>query len=147
MSLYRTVSARPLLLAALAVAWALPSGGPASAAAAKEMIAGYAAEAKAGDKTFTAFSADRGRILFFSRPAAGKPETPSCTSCHTSSPAGAGQTRAGKEIAPMALSRSPGRYGDAKKVEKWFRRNCKGVLGRVCTALEKGDFLTFMISQ
>jgi len=47
----------------------------------------------------------------------------------------------------MAVSKTPDRYIDMKKVEKWFRRNCKSVLGRVCTSLEKGDFLTFMSSQ
>ncbi|MBC8339025.1 MAG: DUF1924 domain-containing protein [Rhodospirillales bacterium] len=120
---------------------------PASASQLQKNIAGYASEAKARDKTFEAFSADRGRILFSSRPATGKPDTPSCTSCHTSSPTGVGQTRAGKEIAPLALSKTPDRYTNIKKVEKWFRRNCNSVLGRVCTALEKGDFLTFMIAQ
>ncbi|NQU55732.1 MAG: DUF1924 domain-containing protein [Rhodospirillales bacterium] len=147
MSLLLTVSARPLIIVALAAGWALPGGAPASAASPQENIAGYAAEAKAQDKTFEAFSADRGRIIFSSRPATGKPDTPSCASCHTSSPTGVGQTRAGKEIAPMALSKSPNRYTDVKKVEKWFRRNCKSVIGRVCTAFEKGDFLTFMASQ
>ncbi|NQV83130.1 MAG: DUF1924 domain-containing protein [Rhodospirillales bacterium] len=147
MSFLRTVSARPLFIIALAAAFTLPGGVLASAAPPQEIIAGYASEAKARDKTFAAFSADRGHALFSSRPATGKPDTPSCTSCHTSSPTGVGQTRAGKEIAPLALSRSPDRYTDVEKVEKWFRRNCTSVLGRVCTALEKGDFLTFMISQ
>jgi hypothetical protein len=47
----------------------------------------------------------------------------------------------------MAVSTTPDRYTDAAKVAKWFRRNCKSVLGRECTAQEKGDFLAFMISQ
>jgi len=147
MSLFRTVPARPLIIVGLAAGWALSSGVTASAASPQEIIVGYASEAKAQDKTFEAFSADRGRILFSSHPATGKLDTPSCTSCHSNSPAGVGQTRAGKEIAPMALSKSPNRYTDIKKVEKWFRRNCTSVIGRVCTALEKGDFLTFMASQ
>ena len=93
------------------------------------------------------FSAERGKTLFKARPASGKPETPSCTSCHGDAPIKAGKTRAGKDIAPMALSRTPDRYSDLKKVEKWFRRNCNSVIGRECTPQEKGDFLTFMISQ
>lgn len=146
MSLFRTLSAYLWVLTALAAGWGLADSGPA-AASQQDHIAGYASEAKTLDKNFNAFSAERGNILFSSRPATGKPDTPSCTSCHTSSPTGFGQTRAGKEIAPMALSKTPDRYTDIKKIEKWFRRNCKSVLGRVCTALEKGDFLTFMISQ
>lgn len=42
---------------------------------------------------------------------------------------------------------SPARYTDPAKVEKWFRRNCTEVLGRECTPLEKGDWLTYVISQ
>lgn len=147
MSSFPTVSVRPLIILALAAGWVLPGSSPASATQLQKNISNYASEAKAQDKKFKAFSADRGRILFSSRPATGKPDTPSCTSCHTNSPASVGQTRAGKEIAPMAVSKTPDRYIDMKKVEKWFRRNCKSVLGRVCTSLEKGDFLTFMSSQ
>ena len=77
----------------------------------------------------------------------GKPDTPSCTTCHTQNPKHPGRTRAGKEIAAMALSVTPDRYGDAEKVEKWFARNCQSVLGRPCTAQEKGDFISFMIAQ
>ncbi len=79
--------------------------------------------------------------------AQGKSETPACTTCHTASPSKMGETRAGKPIEPMAVSVTPDRYTDPKKMAKWFRRNCKSVLGRECTAQEKGDFLTFMISQ
>ncbi len=95
----------------------------------------------------TPFSPLRGKTLFESRPGGGKVKTPSCTSCHGSTPATVGKTRAGKTIKPMAVSRTPARFADPKKVAKWFRRNCKSVLGRECTALEKGDFLTYMISQ
>ena len=47
----------------------------------------------------------------------------------------------------MAASASPKRYTDRAKTEKWFRRNCHNVLGRDCTATEKGDFITFMLTQ
>jgi len=93
------------------------------------------------------FSPERGRAFFLARHQGGKPETPSCTTCHTDDPHKPGRTRAGKRIDPMALSVNPQRYTDLKKVEKWFRRNCRSVLGRECTAREKGDFLAFMYSQ
>ncbi|MBT4889913.1 MAG: DUF1924 domain-containing protein [Rhodospirillales bacterium] len=92
-------------------------------------------------------SAERGKALFESSPAAGKPDTPSCTTCHGASPMTSGMTRAGKPIEPMAVSVTAERFTDLKKVQKWFRRNCKSVLGRECTAQEKGDFLTFMSSR
>ena len=109
----------------------------------KEILTQYAAETGG----IAALSAERGRHFFLARPASGKSETPSCTSCHTNSPFKDGQTRAGKTIAPMALSKTPDRYSDPKKIEKWFRRNCKSVLGRVCSTREKGDFILFMTSQ
>jgi len=92
-------------------------------------------------------SAQRGKALFESKVGGGKPETKSCTACHGASPLKTGQTRAGKLIEPMAVSKTPQRYTELKKVSKWFRRNCKTVLGRECTPQEKGDFLTFMSSK
>ena len=48
---------------------------------------------------------------------------------------------------PLAVSLSPTRFTDPETVAKWFARNCRGVLGRACTAQEKGDVLTYFISQ
>jgi len=107
----------------------------------------YAAIAKSSDAAFDGFSAERGKTLFTSKFPGGKAETPSCTTCHTDDPKKMGQTRAGKEIDPMAVSVSPQRYTDQEKAEKWFGRNCRNVLGRECTPTEKGDFITFMVSQ
>jgi hypothetical protein len=47
----------------------------------------------------------------------------------------------------MAVSKTPARYTDRDTVEKWFARNCQDVLGRPCTAREKGDFITYMMGQ
>jgi hypothetical protein len=107
----------------------------------------YASAAKASDPGFSGFSAERGERLFRTNFSTGKPDTPSCTTCHTTDPRKTGQTRAGKDIEPMAASASPKRYADQAKTEKWFGRNCNNVLGRDCTATEKGDFITFMLTQ
>ena len=111
------------------------------------ILADLAAQAVAADPAFTAFSADRGKAFFLATPSSGKPDTPSCTTCHTKDPKAKGQTRAGKEILPMAVSKTPDRFTDAEKVAKWFLRNCSSVLGRECTAAEKGDFITNMAAQ
>ncbi len=108
------------------------------------ILEGYHAQAQMDDPAFREFSAERGQEFFSQNHTGGKPQTPSCTTCHTSDPSGAGQTRAGKTIAPLAISKAPDRYSDFEKVEKWFRRNCTSVLGRTCTAREKGDFIIFM---
>jgi len=122
-------------------------GMPAFAGEREDLIARYTAEARAADPAFTAFSAARGEALHRDRHAGGKPDTPACTSCHGEDARAAGRTRAGKAIEPMAVSASPTRYTDAAKVEKWFKRNCTEVLGRECTAREKGDWLAWMMKQ
>jgi hypothetical protein len=113
----------------------------------KSLLDFYASGAKASDPGFSGFSAERGEHLFRTNFSTGKPDTPSCTTCHTTDPRKAGQTRAGKDLEPMAASANPNRYSDRAKTEKWFGRNCNNVLGRECTATEKGDFITFMLSQ
>jgi Domain of unknown function (DUF1924) len=113
----------------------------------KSLLDFYASEAKASDPGFSGFSAERGEHLFRTNFSTGKPDTPSCTTCHTTNARNVGQTRAGKDIEPMAASANPKRYSDQAKTEKWFGRNCNNVLGRECTATEKGDFITFMLSQ
>ncbi|WP_068807540.1 DUF1924 domain-containing protein [Thauera phenolivorans] len=107
----------------------------------------YAAQARAADPAFAGFSAARGETLHRTRYGLGKPDTPACTSCHGDDPRAAGKTRTGKAIEPMAVSVVGTRYGDPAKVEKWFKRNCNEVLGRECSAREKGDWLVWMTSQ
>lgn len=69
----------------------------------------------------------------------------SCASCHGVSPVLAGKhAGTGKIIAPLAPMVNPERFSDSAKVEKWFRRNCKDVLNRECTPLEKADVLAYL---
>ena len=75
-------------------------------------------------------------------------DTRSCSSCHGTDLTRAGKhIKTGKPIEPMALSVNPARLNDPKKVEKWFRRNCRWTLGRECSPQEKGDFIRFITSQ
>lgn len=106
-----------------------------------QLIAGY--EAASGAKA----DAARGHELFLATRTGGKPDTPSCTTCHGADVTKAGQTRTGKEIAPLALSVTPDRFTDTAKVEKWFGRNCNSVLGRDCTPGEKADVLAWLATQ
>ena len=111
----------------------------------KTIYDSFAAAAKTADAAFTDFSASRGQAFFLGQHAGGKPDTASCTACHTTDPKKSGRTRAGKEILPMAASANPKRFTDAADVEKWFRRNCNDVLGRDCTVVEKGDVLAYLL--
>ncbi len=137
-----------LIIGGLAAAVISFAAGAAEAGGPRDMLKLYEKQAReAGDYPEGGFSAERGKAFYQARHKGGKPATPSCATCHTDSPLKAGRTRTGKVIQPMAISRTPDRYSDPEKVAKWFRRNCRSVLGRECTPREKGDFLTFMISQ
>jgi cytochrome c peroxidase len=118
---------------------------PAAADPARDAIlATLAEEAKKADPAFGGFSAELGQAFFAAKHTGGKPDTPSCTSCHSQDPTAAGETRAGKRIEPMAVSKNPSRFTKVDEVNKWFGRNCNSVLGRECTAVEKGDFITYL---
>jgi uncharacterized protein DUF1924 len=93
------------------------------------------------------FSAKNGEDFFQGTHIGGKPETPSCTTCHTKNPRAKGKTRVGKPIEPMAVSANPERFIDPDKMAKWFRRNCNSVVGRECTTTEKGEILTYQNSK
>lgn len=68
-----------------------------------------------------------------------------CTACHLDDPRKPGKHRkTGKIIEPMAVSVTPQRFTDPEKVEKWFLRNCRQVMGRECTPQEKGDVLSYL---
>ena len=140
MRLFRTI---PAILASLAILLS----AAAQAGVREDQLTQYASAAKAETPGFAGFSAERGKWLHTQTFTGGKPDTPSCTSCHGKDPRGTGKTPAGKSIDAMAASVTPTRYTDPAKVEKWFKRNCTEVLGRVCTPQEKGDWLTFMLGQ
>lgn len=111
------------------------------------IVAAYAAQAKQQDPGFAGFSAARGEALYRSRHTA-NPEIASCSTCHTDDPAKPGRhAKTGRAIEPVALSANPKRFLEADKVEERFLRDCKSILGRVCTATEKGDYLTFLINR
>ena len=85
----------------------------------------------------------RGQQLFTSRH--GKDW--SCSTCHTVAPTVEGKhASTGKVIAPLAPAFNPDRFTDTGKTEKWFRRNCNDVLGRECTAGEKADVLSWLLT-
>ncbi|WJW74301.1 DUF1924 domain-containing protein [Thiohalobacter sp. IOR34] len=126
------------VLAALLLASLLPGTGRADAVG--ELLDAYRAQGAA------AFSASRGETLWMQRQVDAGSGTPrSCTSCHSRDLRSKGRhARTGKLIEPMAPSVNPQRLTDRRKIEKWFRRNCKWTLGRLCTPQEKGDILSYL---
>jgi len=116
---------------------ALLLAAPVHAVTATEQLADYTRAAGApADPT-------RGQQLFTRRHG----HEWSCSSCHTTNPTAQGQhASTGKQIAPLAPAANPRRFTDAAKTEKWFRRNCKDVVGRECTAGEKADVLAWLLT-
>jgi len=110
--------------------------GVADAATPAELLAQYHATSA------QPFSAGRGDALFRAQQGEW-----SCATCHTANPRNPGKHKiTGKAIEPLAPSTNAKRFTHPAHVEKWFMRNCKDVLGRECTATEKGDVLTYLLT-
>lgn len=88
-------------------------------------------------------SASAGQTFFTSKHGADW----SCSTCHGVPPTGEGKHAVtSKVIAPLAPAFNAERFIDNAKSEKWFRRNCKDVLNRECTAGEKADVLAYLLT-
>lgn len=108
-----------------------------------EIMATIKNDAKQVNPAFTEFSASRGESFFKAKHG----NDWSCASCHTDNPAVPGKhAKTSKDIQPLAPSANSERFTDEDKVAKWFKRNCKDVLDRVCTPQEKGDVLAYLIT-
>nr|WP_057926924.1 DUF1924 domain-containing protein [Burkholderia ambifaria] len=102
-----------------------------------QLLAGYTAQAGADAMPL------RGQQFFTSRHG----RDWSCATCHGSTPTGAGRhVVTGKAIEPLAPAFNPARFTDGTRTEKWFRRNCRDVVGRECSAAEKADILGWLMS-
>ena len=111
------------------------------AAVVDDMLALYKADG-ASD-----FSASRGEAMWskdYPDPdSTGKPRN--CFTCHGKDLRAKGKhVKTGKVIDALAPSVNRERLTDPRFIEKWFKRNCKWVLGRECSPQEKGDFLVYL---
>lgn len=71
----------------------------------------------------------------------------SCASCHGELPTRSGRhASTGKALEPLAPAFNAKSLTDVARVDKWFRRNCKDVVGRECSAGEKADVLAWVIN-
>jgi hypothetical protein len=133
----RKMHATLLLLGALA----LPGAGGAAQSQttrAADLLATYTRQAGG-----TA-SAERGQAFFtrkFGR------DFDSCAACHGAVPVRAGKDLVSeKAITALAPAVSPQRFTDKAKVEYRFAQNCKDVVGRDCSAQEKADVMSWLLS-
>lgn len=71
----------------------------------------------------------------------------SCASCHENPPNHSTKhIVTGKVIKPLSPMSNTERFIDQAKAEKWFKRNCNDVLARECTAQEKADVLSWLLT-
>lgn len=117
----------PLVLLTANAAWAVSP---------QQMLQGY--EASSGKA-----SVQRGEQFFTSKHG----REWSCSSCHTATPNKTTEhILTGKSIEPLAPSANAKRFSDLAKSEKWFKRNCKDVLSRECSAQEKADVIAWLLT-
>jgi hypothetical protein len=110
--------------------------------ATEQLFSQYKSEGAAG------FDAERGKKDWTKDGKEVEGKKMNCTICHGDDLSKTGKHHTtGKVIEPMAPSANPKRFTDAKKIEKWFKRNCNDAWGRECTAQEKGDILKFLLSK
>jgi cytochrome c peroxidase len=142
--------------------------GSAIAADPQSFLEQYARQAKEADSGFSGFSAERGRALYFrTHPVEGAGEL-SCASCHQADPRKASEAHRDqipcrachvvfsgqpeshrptrREVRALAPVANPDRFTNEWRTEYWFGYNCKLLLQRECTAQEKGDFITWLLS-
>lgn len=107
------------------------------AASPQDLLAAYAAQAGAtpvparGQQFFTSSHGGEWR----------------CASCHGAQPTQTGKHAAtGKQIGALAPAFNAERFTDQAKSDKWFRRNCNDVVGRECSAGEKADVLSWLLT-
>lgn len=128
--------ARRLVVAAAAACFLLSGPVRAGDTTAAQQLSRFSMQAG------TPGNADQGQAFFTSRHGGEW----SCSSCHGNPPVKSGQhASTGKEIAPLAPAFNTGTFTDSARVDKWFRRNCKDVLSRECSAAEKADVLAWLI--
>ncbi len=123
----------------LAIVASLGFASKVQAATPADLLAGYVAQAGA------AASPERGQLFFNARRKNALDVT--CASCHGAVPTSTGHHElTDKRIAPLAPAFNKDRLTDPRKVEGWFKTNCQDVVGRDCTAQEKADVLSWLIS-
>ncbi|MCX7628285.1 MAG: DUF1924 domain-containing protein [Methylophilaceae bacterium] len=117
----------------------------ADVASAQKLADKYATFAKNINPDYTP-SAEAGKA-FFNRKILVRGKEVSCSSCHTENPAAEGRhITTKKPIKPLAPSVNTARFSNLDKVETNFEKHCYEVIGRDCTAAEKADYITYLLT-
>jgi mono/diheme cytochrome c family protein len=118
----------------------------ADVATAEKLVSKYTTYAKNIDPNSTGASADEGKA-FFNREITVKGKQVACASCHTANPADTGKhIVTGKPIRPLSPVVNEKRFASIDKVESNFTKHCNDIIGRDCTAQEKANFISYLLT-
>ncbi|MDP3677537.1 MAG: DUF1924 domain-containing protein [Methylotenera sp.] len=71
-----------------------------------------------------------------------------CASCHTANPADKGRhIVTGKTIKPLSPIVNTKRFTNLDHVEEKFTKHCTEVLGSDCSAAEKANYITYLLTE
>ena len=118
----------------------------ADAASAQKLADKYLTIAKNVNPSATGLSAADGKA-FYNKEIIIKDKPVACASCHTTNPAAEGKhIVTGKPIRPLSPVVNKKRFAELDKVEKNFTDHCNDIISRDCTAQEKGNFITYLLT-
>jgi hypothetical protein len=118
----------------------------ADVASAEKLAKKYHGIAMGIDHNAPDLSATEGEA-FFKKEVTVKDKQVACASCHTANPADSGKhIVTGKRIRPLSPNVNAKRFADIDKVEDNFTKHCNDILGHDCTAQEKGNFITYLLT-
>jgi hypothetical protein len=160
---------RSVVLASIVLGCGHLVAGPARAETPQQILAIYAAQARAQDPAFSGFSAERGEAFYFEPhqvKGAGKWSCASChlkdarysvlahktdipcRTCHVINDGEHPDPKHAKKrhIEPFAPSANPKRLSNPRYVETFLKLNCLLLLTRECTTLEKGDVIAYLMT-
>ena len=108
----------------------------------------YQSFAKTANPEYSSPSAVDGKFFFNRKIKGADGKETSCSSCHTQNPADAGKhIVTGKTIAPLSPNVNFKRFSDIDKVEDLFTQHCNDIIGSDCTAAEKANYITYLLTE
>lgn len=120
----------------------------ASIANAKKLVMIYHTQAISENKDYTGPSVEDGKAFFNNKVKTVDGKETACASCHTANPADNGKNIVtGKAIKPLSPVVNTKRFSDFDKVEAKFSQHCFDILGEDCTAAEKANYITYVLTE
>lgn len=113
---------------------------------AKTLAMKYTTNARLIDESFTPSPAAGKQ--FFNRMVKNDGHEVACASCHTKNPADAGKNIVTKKpIKPLSPVINTERFTNIADVEENFSEHCNDIVGSECSAQEKANFITYLLTE